>query len=1012
MRPLKLSLVAFGPYANRQVFDFSELGDNNLFLITGNTGSGKTTMFDAMSVALFGESSAGQDGRLARDLRSDFAQGDVLTEVTFDFSLGDGKIYRSYYAPEQERPKKKGDGLVKISASASVHAISSQGDSELLAEGVRFTKEKIEGLLGLNSNQFRQVVMLAQGQFRGLLEADSQSREKIFETLFGTQYYVQIEKRLKEQAVEIQRLHRDAQGKLQTILEGAEYSTLQAFKGGIKNLQQRMTDVIHKEHSAEKIRQRAQQNFDAGKSDNEKLKELETSQKALEELQNQASVYREKQNILQQAESAANILPYYNGRNTRQFEVTQAEKRLTENREAADRAKVEQELAAAALKVAHGRRPELEEKKRQRQSFEEKVVKLEEYLQSRKELKTAEDHDVTSKKKYLEAKNDLNALRHKLRNMRQEILALRKLDQNLDTVESSGKAVRALIDTQNEIQENTAIVNLATQRVETLKGELKKAKLLKQEMLSVWLTDQAVRIAATLQPGSPCPVCGSKEHPDPALHTDKNITDAQLSELDEQITLVEERLEHEQEALVLKQDEQNKRLSRKETLENTLGDEKNIPIDILIQRRQSLKETYLAVTHNRQAVLALEQKISAEEKLEEEIQAVLEQEQGAWQKAENEVTRQVTLVATLERELPEQYRESGFLTEKINNLALQIENFENEQQQLEEKYQLANEVYTTTKEKVSSAVEDLRRCETALSEAVNNYNSKFETSAFADEAEFLAAILTEDQIFELKDTIETFSANFAMAVDRHKQAVTETTGLVFADLGKLQQILDAAIAEFNQQTEQRVVMQTTLEAKEKELYRAEQEQKIIDKFDIQYQTLGRIADVASGNNNRRTSFHRFILQTLLDEVLEVASQRLLKMTDQKFYLSRDEGLRDARKQSGLDLILTDTFTGTQRSVKSLSGGEGFLAALSLALGLSEVVQAHAGGIRLDTIFIDEGFGSLDPTALDQVIDVLNKLSGEGRLVGIISHVPELKQQIGAQLQVREGLNGSSAVFRV
>lgn len=1019
MRPLKLSLVAFGPYAGEQIFNFSELGDNNLFLITGNTGSGKTTMFDAMSVALFGESSAGQGGRLARDLRSDFAKGELLTEVTFDFSLGNGKLYRAYYAPEQERLKKKGDGLIKIGAAASLHAIPSQGAPELLAEGIRFTKEKIEGLLGLDANQFRQVVMLAQGQFRGLLEADSQNREKIFETLFGTQYYAQIEKKLKEQAADVQRLHREAQGKLQTILEGAEYATLQDLKDGIKEQQQRMTELRQAEQQGEKIALAAQKDFAAGKTGNEKLEELAASQVALQSLQDQTDHYNAQKHTLRRAEAAATIAPYYHGRNTRQLEVTQAAQRLTENRNAAERAKVEQELAVDALKSAHAKRPKIEEKKRQRQTLEGKVAKLEEYFQSRNELKAVEGHCQTSHEKYLKAKKALETLRETLRAVRQDILALRKNDQDLDAIESAGKVVRALIDTHNdirniqaEIQDNAPNVILAAQAVEARKSEIQKAKQRNKELFAVWLAGQAVRIAATLQPGHPCPVCGSIEHPDPKRHTDKNVTDEQLSELDEQIVRAEELLEQEQAALTNLQDEQNKRFTRKETLEQTLGDEKNTSFNLLTQRREALKETYQAVSRNKQAIETLEQQITAQEKLEEKHQQVLEREQNVWQKAGSDVTRLATVVAALEREVAEAYREPGILTQDIKNLMLQIETLENEQKQTEEKYQRANETWTALNEKVSSATDDLRRCESALAESSSDYNARLANSSFADEATFLMATLAEDQISELKTTIESFNTALAMADVRHKKVLAETTGLAFADLAALQQLLDAANAEFNQRKEARVALQTTLEAKEKELQRAELEQKTINRLDFKYQSLGRVAEVANGNNNKRTSFHRFILQTLLDEVLEVASYRLKKMTNQKFYLSRDDGLRDARKQSGLDLLLTDTFTGTQRSVKSLSGGEGFLAALSLALGLSDVVQAHAGGIKLDTIFIDEGFGSLSPDALDQVIDVLNSLSGEGRLVGIISHVPELKQQIAAQLQVQEGLSGSSAFFRV
>ncbi|MDX2480895.1 MAG: SbcC/MukB-like Walker B domain-containing protein, partial [Desulfuromusa sp.] len=641
-------------------------------------------------------------------------------------------------------------------------------------------------------------------------------------------------------------------------------------------------------------------------------------------------------------------------------------------------------------------------------------------LQSSNDLKTAENHSVTCQENYLKAKKELESLREALRDARQEILALRKSDRDLDAIEAAGKVVRALIDTYNEIrniqaeiQGNASKVDLAMQAVETQKGEMQNAKQRRKELFSVWLEGQAVRIAETLQSGHPCPVCGSIEHPEPQQrHTGKNITDEQLTELDEQIVRIEELLAKKKEELTKLQDVQNKRFTRKETLEQTLGDEKNVPFDILTQRREALKETYRAVSRNKQAIETLEQQITSQEKLERENQVILEREQGAWQRAGTDVARLAAVVAALEREVAEQYREPGALAKEIKNQTRKIEDLESEQKQTEEKYRTANETCTAINEKVSGAADDLRRCNIAFDQSNTDYNSRLGTSSFSNEATFLAAILTDNQILELKNSIESFNTTLAMADDRHKKAVSGAKGLTFANLDELQITLDAANAELNQRKENRIALQTTLEAKEKELKRAEQEQKTIDALDKNYQSLGRIAEVANGSNNKKTSFHRFILQTLLDEVLEVASHRLKKMTNQKFYLSRDDGLRDARKQSGLDLILTDTFTGTQRSVKSLSGGEGFLAALSLALGLSDVVQAHAGGIKLDTIFIDEGFGSLSPDALDQVVDVLNSLSGEGRLVGIISHVPELKQQITAQLQVKEGLAGSSASFRV
>ncbi|MFK5926174.1 MAG: SMC family ATPase [Desulfuromusa sp.] len=1019
MRPLKLSLVAFGPYAGEQVFDFGELGENNLFLITGNTGSGKTTMFDAMSIALFGESSAGQTGRLARDMRSDFATGDVLTEVTYDFSLGNGRVYRAYYAPEQERQKKRGEGVVKVNAVAAVYALSDSGSQELLAEGIRATKEKIEGLLGLDSNQFRQVVMLAQGQFRGLLEADSQSREKIFETLFGTQYYARIEQKLKVEAADIQRLYRESKSRLTTILEGVEYETLLEFQEGIRAQKTVLEELKKKEKIAEKNAIDAKLIFETAESGNKKLDELAESQLNLNKLTARSGEFSSKKKALQQAESAATISPYYQGRNKRQGEVLQAEKRLNEKKKEYEKVQEKQLEAADSLRQTITKQPEIELKKRQRQTLESKVPKLAEYFQANKSLEAARIHSATSLEIYHQTKYELETLRDSLKGTREEISALRKNDRGLEIIEKEGKSVRALIDTHNEIrnietdiQNNAAGTNAAKQAVECQAGKVEKVKLRKKDVFAAWLEGQAVRLAKTLLPGYPCPVCGSSEHPDLQQHADKEVTDEQLSELDEQIVQAEESLEKMKTELGHLLAKENQRITRKETLVQTLGDENDIPFEVLTQRRETLKDTYQKAVNNKKSIEKFEKLVINQEKSESEKQTVLEREQNAWQAAGNDVTRLTTVLESLEREVAEPYRKQGVLSGQIEILTTEIGELETEIKIAEEAHRQISEICTTVSEQVKGAKDELGRCNFALNEATSEYKEKLQPSTFTDEQSLLNAVLSDHQIQELKVAIESFNTALSMAEDRYNKAVGTVAGLHPANLDQLQNALDKANEELNLQKEKRITLQTTLEAREKDKKRAELEHRNIEILDKKYQTIGRIADVASGSNNKKLSFHRFILQTLLDEVLEVASYRLQKMTNQKFFLSRDDGLRDARKQSGLDLILTDTFTGTQRSVKSLSGGEGFLAALALALGLSEVVQARAGGIKLDTIFIDEGFGSLSSDALDQVINVLNSLSGEGRLVGIISHVPELKQQISAQLQVKEGLAGSTASFRV
>ncbi len=1019
MRPLKLRLVAFGPYAEEQIFDFLELGENNLFLMTGNTGAGKTSMFDAMCVALFGESSAGQAGRLARDMRSDFARGDLLTEVVFDFSLGKNNHYRAFYAPEQMRRKKKGDGFVKVNASASLHSLPESGAPELLAEGVRGTKEKIEGLIGLDSSQFRQVVMLAQGQFRGLLEADSQSRERIFESLFGTRQFAQIEKRLKDQAAEVQGLHRDAQRTLTVILEGVGCDSLQNLRDEIARREAEIIELLEQEKQAEKHLISSQEALVAGEKGNQQLQEAEENLTALNELQSQKGSFDNKRQQLHDAEKAATLTPLYSEQEKRRNESELVSKRLEKSKVELERVTIECGQAEGLLKAAEKNRSSIERLKRDRQTLEGKMSKLSEYTLGKKELTHAEEQSQKARKEEEESRVDLEKKRMILNNTRQDLLKLREANQDLRAIEDAGKRIRSLIDMHQsiatlnkEINAHSLLVTNALQVVENQKDTLTKNKEGLGEILASWVDGQAARIAKGLKSGDPCPVCGSPDHPAPQYESGESVTDEQLAQQEKKVAFNEDLLEKRREESKKLQDNHNKLKTRHETIEQTIRSETEFSLDELIAQREVLKKRYQEVLQIKTDIERFEKEVKEQEQNESEQQDVVEKLQAVMHRVAGDVIKVKATVDSLERDIEEKYRDQDVLTADIGAMTLKISTFETQLDLATRKYRQEHEDLTKKSEQVTGATSELERCHRAFEAARHDYLSKLNSSLFENEERFLSAVLDEDQLLEFRASIEAYNAELLTSEERYRRSSSLAKGKIFAHLDHLQHVLGEAKVQFDSRQEIRITHQATRDGCEKERARGELEQAKIDRLDSQYKTLGKIADVANGNNNKRTSFHRFILQTLLDEVLEVASHRLKTMTNQKFYLSRDDGLRDARKQSGLDLILTDTFTGTQRSVKSLSGGEGFLAALSLALGLSDVVQSHAGGIKLDTIFIDEGFGSLSPDALDQVIDVLNGLSGEGRLVGIISHVPELKQQIGAQLQVVEGVGGSSAFFKV
>ncbi len=774
MKPLQLTMRAFGVYADEQTIDFTLLGDKNFFLIHGPTGSGKTTILDAISFALYG--SASGDLRESKSLRSDYAPAEQKTEVDFTFKSGE-HIYQVLRAPEQELKKQRGEGTRKVPAAAALFKLLSDGSKDPLAAKSDEVTKKVTEIIGFKAEQFRQIVLLPQGEFRRFLIAESKDRKAILETIFKTELYRRIETLLAERSSTIDNNYQTLKQQRQFILDSTECADSEQLDASIQLLLQRQ-----KEETAA----------------------LQTAAARLTAAKLQLQQAQQLHNAFTEAAAAQAAL------------LT-----LTEQRSAVAAIKTE---AAQAEKAAL-----LEE-------IYNSALRAHKHNQ---ECQTAAQNALQAT---LNTKNDLQELHRQLSEQ------LRQLD---------GQAVTAAADLNKALE-------LLNQRILQLHSEAAKLS---------GVTAELERLAAALADNEPCPVCGSLQHPHPAT-----VSAAQRADLQRQTQIISN------------------------------------------QTR------------------ALQQ-------------------------------------------LQQQYQQTQ----------LQLAGCE------------------ATQKSSQTAAEAAMQEFSALRQ---HFKERLEASDFDSQAAFLAAMRTEARRQQLQQTIAAYEQNLAAATDRLQRAQNAIDGKTAPELTACQDAEQQADALYRQLTAQTAVTAKELADLQTAQLRLQELEKQMGALQEAYQTAASLAETARGNNPSRLTFSAFVLQAILDDVLQAANLRLTSMSRGRYSLSRTGDVLDARRENGLNIEVTDSFTGVARPVKTLSGGELFLASLSLALGLSDIVQAYAGGIRLDTILVDEGFGTLDSEALDMAIRTLTDLQKGGRLVGIISHVSELRERITARLEVIPGQRGSKAVFHV
>lgn len=1023
MKPLKLTMTAFGPYKNREVIDFTKLKNNRIFVISGNTGAGKTTIFDAICFALYG-SASGEDRNDSKFLRSDFADDDVHTSVELEFELHD----RCYRIRRQLPHVKKGN---KSATGEQYEFYEKVKDREIPCVDRQIVSEinkKVEDLVGLTKDQFSQIVMLPQGEFRKLLTSQTENKEEILRKIFRTEPYQLISERLKEKKkLAEEDYKREAQtrnrymedikatlpersdSKLFEILSWEHFNTNQVLTGLDEEHLFYQNEIVKHNQLAEasgKAYNQKLEEFHKAEALNERFGKLEQKQDDLQKLAAQVPVFKEREARLEKAFRASQLEAYEQQVNEwREDEKTKQRKLLLADQQ--------QETALKQLKKAQTAYTIEENKKTDREELVRMLDRFTEFLPIVKKMDSKKAELFKRQQEVQELTAEVNHFQEKIQ---AEKSAKVQLSSDIKAIE---QAVDQLADKQQKLTEMRDRVRVLQDYLkwQEQQMELEKKFQTKEagyqavrnqyEMLEeAWVSGQAAILAAHLQDGQPCPVCGSTGHPKKAQGQNSVPTK-------EELEAVKKELERTDQAY---RETAAKLNTIREQLQSKAAEVAEIGVSVpdapdayneLVEAGKALKKDVELLAKEKLKRDRLKDKLEKTEKTLALFEAQHEEKAKAYQVQNTAFETQKAVYQAQLNRIPEEFRILGVLQQKISETqalkAKMEQNWETSQTQLQQ----AKEADTKAAVNLTAAKNQLAESSAKKSKSETQFLEELQRAHFPDEQAYREAKMSEMDRRQCKIEIDDFHKNLGAVKQQVAELQLELKDKTKADiaaleskLGELKQAWERA-QELVRQTEQH--LEKVTELKEKIL---DTEQKTAD-LEIHLNIIADLYDVVRGQNSSKISFERYLQIEYLEQIIVAANERLKHISNGQFLLMRSERQESRGKQSGLGLDVYDAYTGQTRDVKTLSGGEKFNASLCLALGMADVIQSFQGSVAIDTMFIDEGFGTLDEEALNKAIDTLIDLQQTGRMIGIISHVQELKNMIPAILEVKKTKEGCS-----
>lgn len=1024
MKPISLTMEAFGPYRDSVTLDFNELQDHSMFLIAGPTGAGKTSILDAMVYALYGEPSG--EVRKTDAIRSDFAEPHRMTRVDFSFAIGDAQ-YRVERLPKQMVAKKRGTGMREQNASATVYE-KKDGEWKVIATSAAAIRDTIQQIIGFRKDQFLQVVLLPQGEFRKLLVASTSEREELLHTLFRTELYRKlqevlktaydeakagVEENLTKQTAFIQSIPHDGATPMLTIEHvrellanrGSHRDTLAIDRDEAVNMVEQF-NVLRNQWS---LYNQAQQSLTEATLKLDLVKARETERINLNEK-------------VQFLNSLAPTHELYKQYIEKQAVLKTLEQALSD---AEERVKLATQHETKCLEVYSGlegqaesiqaKRTTLAQFQQQAEKFDELDVLKKEFStlhSSLEEFDSKKSEDALAKQRELveTLENDLESSRKQLQDKNKFLEATPVIQGQLNDLHRYSELLEEISKVQKEIDDKGQTLVSLDEIVQVAKVHLERLEHLMQEGLAFELVHLVVD-------NEPCPVCGSTDHPQlaakPEIYPTKDeIEEAriardaalqkQASEVGQQKTLVirldeltkqvdaqvstlklsidgfsEKKFASVQQDLLAKMEQLTALRGKSELLSKTIADKEHK----LKVARDKLATLELAHNELLKNLHDLEIRISSVQANIDALSKTLPTtNMAAWQKQLESLDSDITVY---DEQVKVGKTNLDAAREQLNAKRGRLETLSSQVKEETKNFNLMYKNYTQSLQTISLAEDD-------FVEALR-YIKEIET--------YRTQLHALDEAFNKAQAVYDAALKATETVVKPSETVSDE---IYATAVAHRDTLVGNLAAWDKETKH---IKTTLNSLE-ELETAMGEAREKVKF------LSRLNDLANGGEQgfKNVTFERYVLGAILDEVVYAANLRLQKMSRNRYSLERSDYTGGGRGKQGLDLAVMDAFTGQSRPANTLSGGETFLASMALALGLADVIQSYAGGIHMDTMFIDEGFGTLDPDTLELAMETLVQLQSSGRLIGMISHVPELKSRIPAHLEVIRGDDGSTAKF--
>ena len=891
MKPINLKISAFGPYKDEVNIDFTKLGENGIFLITGDTGAGKTSIFDAISFAIFGEVSG--SNRPIQSIRSDFADINLDTYVELEF-IHKNKKYKILRNPAYEKPKKKGEGFTKKSADASLEY------DDIVVSGIKNVDIKIEEILGINAKQFKQISMLAQGEFLKILFAESKERTEIFRKIFDTNIYNSIARKLKEKL----KINEDELKELKNSFITNTANILWEKEKYI-NLDSKINEI-----DIDNVLKELEQELKENKKENSKIEEEITKQEREIKVIEENISKQEELNL--KIENYKQLLTKQNEYKKQEEEIEKLKNKIAQNQ------KIREIIKPKADKVNN----EKEIIKKLEKDLD--TIKRNIQIGNAKEKEHEKKVEIVNKigEKYKEYNNYLE--------IKKELLEKANIIKNIENLE---------ITKNNYLKE-----------YEQLEKEYKIINNEYLEKESEFFKEQVGIIAEKLEENKPCPVCGSITHPNIAKKSASVLSKEELEKIKENLEI-----------------KQNNKLKKQEECIKV-----NSQINILIQEIGKESDNKLELE-------------SAKNKLKEEFNINKEK------------------LISIEQTILKEYK-------SISNKNLDITKFEYDKfkDSIIDLINLEKNELVKSKTLQEEKMNQLQESNLRLDKYTKEYFNELLKLRFKNEEEYNKILLTNIEIENIQKNIEDFTRNVAInntkISDLEKEAKGKSTKDLKIQKEKLMAYKNILIEKRKEYVKVKGKLDNNMRIYKLLLENSKELKQKIKDFII-YDELSRTANGTLAGK-KRIEFEQYVQATYFDMVILEANKRLAKMTENRYFLIRKEEPEKISDKIGLDLEVKDNYNGKIRDVKSLSGGEAFKAALSLALGLSDVIQSYSGGIVVDTLFIDEGFGSLDTESREQAINTLSLLIDNNKLIGIISHVTELKERIDKKIIVTKTSDGS------